>query len=105
MGTNYYAIKRRPSLHNGLLHIGKASAGWKFCFRGYMSDDLCIKSLDDWKKYIKDNDMVILDEYDRQLTMSEFLKVVETMQKNENVDNFTRDANVEGYRFNFHTFC
>ena len=32
MGTNYYAVKKRPTIREPL-HIGKSSAGWKFLFQ------------------------------------------------------------------------
>lgn len=31
MGTNYYAVKKKPTIAEPL-HIGKSSCGWKFLF-------------------------------------------------------------------------
>ena len=31
MGTNYYAVKNKPTVSSPI-HIGKSSMGWKFCF-------------------------------------------------------------------------
>jgi len=111
MGTNYYAVKKKPSLYNGALHIGKSSAGWKFLFRGYQdeelnygADRLNINSIEDWKKYLKENNVVILDEYDREISYDDFFKLVEEKQKEENKDNFCDCCNVNGYRFTFHDF-
>ena len=32
MGTNYYAVRKRPSLYDRTIHIGKSSVGWLFLF-------------------------------------------------------------------------
>lgn len=108
MGTNYYTVPRKPSLHRQVLHIGKASAGWKFVFQGYQINDenetLNIKSIQDWKDFIKNNDLVIFNEYNEEVSYDEFFELIESLQSNENKDNFTRDANIDGYRFNFEEF-
>ena len=104
MGTNYYAVKRKPSLYNGVLHIGKASAGWKFVFEGYDDEEHNIRSVEDWKEYLKANDCVILDEYDQEVGFDEFFSYVEKKQEENNVDDFKYSVNVNGYRFTFHDF-
>lgn len=108
MGTNYYAVEKRVSLHRRVFHIGKASAGWKFCFRGYQGrtdfDSLCIKSIEDWKSILSSGDFAILNEYNDEVTYDDFFKMVEDMQSNHNKENFTLDANVGGYRFFFDDF-
>lgn len=101
MGTNYYAVKNGPSINIGALHIGKSSAGWKFNFQGYQ-DELNIKSIEDWKEYLKDK--YIVDEYDRQISYEDFFKLVEEKQKEDNPDNFKYTANIDGYRFTFNDF-
>ena len=103
MGTNYYAVKKKPSLYNEPIHIGKSSAGWKFCFQGYQ-DDLIIKSLEDWQNYLKNDDVVILDEYDKEINYDDFFELVESKQKENNKDNFKYCVNVNGYRFTFNDF-
>lgn len=111
MGTNYYAIKRKLSLYNSAIHIGKSSAGWKFLFRGYQDrewnygvDKLNINSIDDWKKYIKEKDLAIFDEYDEEISYDDFFEFVEEKQKEENKDNFVDCANIDGYRFSYRDF-
>lgn len=111
MGTNYYAVKKKPSLYNLAIHIGKSSAGWKFLFRGYQDEKfnygiyrLNINSIEDWKKYLKENNVVILNEYDEEISYDNFFKLVEEKQKEENKDNFCNCCNVNGYRFTFHDF-
>ena len=104
MGTNYYAVQKRPSLYRTMLHLGKASAGWKFLFHGYMNNDFTIKSIEDWKNYIRSKDLVIIDEYDTIVNRNKFFKMVEDFQSNENPDNFKDAVNVEGYRFSFREF-
>lgn len=103
MGTNYYAVKKKPSLYNGALHIGKSSCGWKFCFQGY-EDELNIKSIEDWKKYLKSDDIVILNEYDEEVSYNDFFKLVEEKQKENNPDDFKYSINVNNYRFTFRVF-
>lgn len=115
MGTNYYAIKRKPSLYNTPLHIGKSSSGWMFLFCGYQDYELNsynyderinINSYKDWVKYLSNDDIVILNEYDEEYTLEEFLFLVNAKQEREknNPDNFNNCANVGGYRFSYRDF-
>ena len=112
MGRNFYCIKKQPSLYNKAIHIGKSSAGWKFNFRGYQrepigeftTETISINSVDDWKEYLKNDDLVILDEYDKIITYDEFFELVEEKQKSDNPDNFKYSANINGYRFTFTDF-
>ena len=103
MGTNYYAVKKKPSLANEPLHIGKSSAGWKFSFQGYQ-DELNIKSIEDWKDFLKNNDVVILNEYDEEVSYDDFFELVEKKQEENNPDDFKYSVNVNGYRFTFSDF-
>lgn len=111
MGTNYYAIKNKISLRPSSVHIGKSSLGHKFLFRGYSGEELGIdyeklniSSVEDWKKYLYDNELVILDEYDEIISNKDFFNMVERMQLNENEDDFKYNGNVNGYRFDFREF-
>lgn len=111
MGTNYYAIKNKISLRPSSVHIGKSSLGHKFLFRGYSGEELGIdyeqlniSSVGDWKKYLYDNELVILDEYDEIISHKDFFDMVERMQLNENEDDFKYNGNVNGYRFDFREF-
>lgn len=113
MGTNYYAIQNKVSLHNRVIHIGKSSVGWKFLFQGYqnatdsddfMDDDLNINSLEDWKNFLNTDEYIILNEYDERVSYDDFFKMVEEKQSEENPDNFSNCANINGYRFSYRDF-
>lgn len=111
MGTNYYAIKNKISLRPSSVHIGKSSLGHKFLFRGYSGEELGIdyeklniSSVEDWKKYLYDNELVILDEYDELISYDDFFDMVERMQLEENDEDFKYNGNVNGYRFDFREF-
>lgn len=113
MGTNYYVIKKKPSLYNSALHIGKSSAGWKFCFHGYQAidnplvseySDLNINSVDDWKALLNNKDFVILDEYDETISYKDFFDMVEEKQSENNPEDFVDCANIGGYRFSYRDF-
>ena len=113
MGTNYYALKKKPSLYSKVIHIGKASAGWKFLFQGYqgatgsdgfMYDDLNINSLEDWKEFLKNDEYVILNEYDEEVSYKDFFDIVDEKQSEDNPDNFKDCANINGYRFSYRDF-
>ena len=104
MGTNYYAVKKKPTIVEPL-HIGKSSCGWKFLFHevnkyNSFDDDLEIHTFEQWKEFLETNDeIVILDEYDREVPVKEFLELIEEKQKENNVKNFVDCKNVNGYRF------
>ena len=117
MGTNYYAIEKKPSLYKKPIHIGKSSCGWKFLFRGYqdynLEDFACdyrgsttinINSIDEWKDYLKSDKVIILDEYDQEISYDDFFKLVEDKQSEHNKDDFKYTANINGYRFNYRDF-
>ena len=101
MGTNYYTVPKKPTLYPHNLHIGKSSAGWKFLFQGYQGYELeynkliNINSVEDWKNYLKDNDVLIFDD---------FFKMIEEKQSENNKDNFSNCANIRGYRFSYNDF-
>lgn len=118
MGTNYYAVKNRPSLDEPI-HIGKLSYGWLFCFqdqdRPHNDPPVVWHSYDDVKNWLRKytvvrSDYSILDEYDRVVSFEGFFKMVEDVQKDEfaieNPDNFKYGVrNVGGYRFDDRDFC
>ena len=104
MGTNYYAVKKRPTVEEPI-HIGKSSWGWLFCFQ----DNEYWHTYPQVKQWLRDNvkskngEYVILDEYDRELSFEEFVEIVDIKQKDErnlrNPDNFKYSKNIDGYRF------
>lgn len=104
MGTNYYAVKKKPTIVEPL-HIGKSSCGWKFLFHevnkyNQYECDLEIHTFEQWKEFLETNDkIVILDEYDREVSVKEFLELIEEKQKENNEENFVYCKNVNGYRF------
>ena len=113
MGTNYYAVKNRPSL-SAPIHIGKSSAGWRFLFQ--TQDDKWNDPPVAWSNYeevrewlykhvVEDKTYVILDEYDEVVSFDEFFRMVEEKQGEDDPDNFAYGVcNVNGYRFDEHEF-
>lgn len=109
MGTNYYAVKTRPSIHR-VLHIGKSSCGWKFLFQR-QNDSWCdpevhwnsFEEVRDWLylHVVEEKDYVILNEYDELVPYDEFIKIVEYHQEayKFNPENFWYCDDVNGYRF------
>lgn len=117
MGTNYYVVKKKPTIASPL-HIGKSSAGWKFSFqevKKYFSEydyDLEIHTYNQWLKFLEDNvgyknngEYVILNEYDEEVSLKELLDLIDKKQKIENPDDFTYSKNVDGYSFTDVDFC
>lgn len=117
MGTNYYAVKNRPSLAEPI-HIGKSSAGWLFSFQS-QNDKWCdppvvwhtYNQVIDWlyKNTVEREDYVILDEYDSIIPLDDFVELVQRKQSDpfckDNPDNFSYSRNVDGYRFSDEEFC
>lgn len=109
MGTNYYAVKKKPTIREPL-HIGKSSAGWKFLFQEVnkyndFDEDLEIHTYKQWKDFLENNDeIVILNEYDEEISVKEFLQLVEKKQKTNNINNFDDCKNIDGYRFSDRNF-
>lgn len=117
MGTNYYAVRNRPTTQEPI-HIGKSSIGWPFNFQSHnetWEDPPVVwnsfNQVKDWlKKYTVDStEFVIIDEYDEIISYDDFIDLVESKQKDEhcrsNPDNFSYCRNVDGYRFSDCDFC
>ena len=107
MGTNYYAVKNKPTVLSPI-HIGKSSMGWKFCFHKVCSfenhiNDEPLNTFPQWKKFLEEQtangNIVIMNEYDEVVSLDEFLVLVESKQKENNPDDFTYSDNIDGYRF------
>lgn len=94
------------------VHIGKSSAGWLFNFQHQDTeiDGVKIKwhSYEDVMSFLKEwvsqkKEFVIIDEYNRKVSYTEFKDLVDTKQKDphnlDNPDNFHYCDNVKGYRF------
>ena len=109
MGTNYYVVRKKPSIREPL-HIGKSSAGWRFLFHEVnkyndFDDDLEIHTFEQWKDFLENNnDILILDEYDKEISVKDFLELVKEKQKENNENNFEYCKNVNGYRFSDRDF-
>ena len=98
MGTNYYAIKKKPRIVKiyDEIHLGKSSIGWKFVFQ----EQEQYHNFEEFKDFIlNNNEWIIKDEYGEEVSPKELLKLIEEKQKENNPDDFTWDKNVDGYRF------
>lgn len=113
MGTNYYAVRNRPTVEQPH-HIGKSSSGWLFNFQvqeeSWSNPPVMWRTwpqVKDWlKKYTVDStEYVIIDEYDEIISYDDFVEMVEAKQNDkfcrDNPDNFRYGDtwNVDGYRF------
>ena len=98
MGTNYYAIKKKPRIVKiyDEIHLGKSSVGWKFVFQ----EQEQYHNFEEFKDFIlNNNEWIIKDEYGKEISPNNLLKLIEEKQKENNPDDFTWDKNVGGYRF------
>ena len=98
MGTNYYAIKKKPRIVKiyDEIHLGKSSVGWKFVFQ----EQEQYHNFEEFKDFIlNNNEWIIKDEYGKEISPNDLLKLIEEKQKENNPDDFTWDKNVGGYRF------
>lgn len=117
MGTNYYAVRNRPTVDEPI-HIGKSSAGWLFLFH-QVNDRWhdppitwnTFPQIRDWLKEhcAEKQDYVIMNEYDEVVNYTEFMQIVERKQTDPNCmnnkENFYYSKNVDGYRFTEGEFC
>jgi len=131
MGTNYY-LKYNicPTCKRGqTLHIGKCSMGWTFCFRGYRISDFAsrgdcndlldtdifgtgaIETYKEWLnvfEYMKN--AKIFDEYGDEVSVEEFMKMVEDHadSPNNHAATYSRDTRCwidsEGHSFSGYDF-
>ena len=74
----------------------------------YISDEP-LNTFPQWKKFLEEQtangNIVIMDEYDKIVSLDEFLTLVEVKQKENNPDDFTYSDNIDGYRFTDGEFC
>lgn len=80
MGTNYYVKTNECKCCNRYdeRHIGKSSVGWAFNFRGYVDDNLSLRSWQDWKLFLKDK--TIFTEYGQEVEYDNFVGMIETFK-------------------------
>lgn len=111
MGTNYYAVRNRPTTDEPI-HIGKSSFGWRFLFQAqndnYREPPVVWKNYEevkDWlyKHTVVDKDFVIMNEYDEVVSFNEFFELVEAKQEERIHDEHA--SVIEGYRFETDWFC
>jgi hypothetical protein len=108
MGTNYYSVKRDINLDGdtfwdmrgteGVLHIGKSSAGW--CFSLHVIPELGINDLNDWVRMFIEPDRVIINEYLEIVPLDRMMGVI-TCRSRPEKENFTnslyeRNFTIEG---------
>lgn len=74
MGVNYYCKEG-----NDLLHIGKSSYGWQFVFRAYPEKD--IFSRRDWIAYMIENQSIIVDEGQEEISLQDFIDKTNTEKR------------------------
>lgn len=70
MGTNYYAVRKKPSLYNREIHIGKSSVGWLFLFHD--CDEF--HTYPQFKKWLErevPNEYVLFNEYGEEVLKEE----------------------------------
>ena len=113
MGTNYYAVKKEPTVLSPI-HIGKSSIGWRFMFHrvdvrdNYISDEP-LNTFPQWKKFLEEQtangNIVIMNEYDEIVELDYLLELIESKQSEDNPENFTWSDNIDGYRFTDGEFC
>ncbi len=77
MGTNYYMYENACDHCNrgdNKKHIGKSSAGWCFALRVYPEDG--INTLEDWKKVLSGDKIIIKDEYGDIIQLAVLLSTI-----------------------------
>jgi hypothetical protein len=102
MGTNYYVkAEEKPACPTcghrenvEALHIGKSSHGWAFIFAPY--PELRLTSWRAWRLFLTSHQIV--DEYGREHTFADFVRLVESKQEGNRIDSHDR-GDSEGYRF------
>lgn len=106
MGTNYYAVRNRPTVREPI-HIGKSSIGWRFLFQE--QNDPFYDPPIEWHSYPdvirwlyvnveSKKEFIIMDEYDHEVTFKQFVDLV-VMKQEEPWCDSTYVKNVNGYRF------
>jgi hypothetical protein len=97
MGTNYYH-RYNACAHCGRYderHIGKHSMGWQFSFRGHAKSDedwnqtIIIGSWEQWKEALKEGK--IFDEYRREISLDDFIAMIERSRGKKNHYDYLRD--------------
>lgn len=104
MGMNYYLVKNRPSIDNGL-YIGKSSFGWRFIFYKTSTRDSnkSLHTFEQWRDYLKETTEtgthVIMNEYEEIVLYNQLMKLIANKQEEDNPDMLNYYENVNGYLF------
>jgi hypothetical protein len=103
MGTNYYTITKQCDKcgRNDRIHLGKLSAGWKFCFN--LNGEKFYRNIKELKEWLKGKEIV--SEYGTPIALATFLSTVETAQEIQEdiIDTVYKD--IDGYKFLDCEFC
>ena len=94
MGTNYYVAKNVCECckrYDEEFHIGKSSWGWAFSFRGFKYEKL--ESWKDWKEYLSQPNVIIVDEYREFIPVDKFINMIETFKSPNYVNPQTKHKN------------
>ena len=114
MGTNYYVNYNicKCCGRGEQVHIGKSSCGWKFLFYAPRKSEYgfnyeTITSIDDWKKFLKENEHTIEDEYGKPIPDEDFwIKVEKKQNEKSHCENGNENYNFSkgGYDFTLSEF-
>ena len=107
MGCNYYARSNTCKYcghSKESIHIGKSSWGWTFSFHSI--DD--IKSYKDWIKFLSQEGVKIYDEYQEEVSLLSFKKLVKLKvnEKNNHAKQYPKNCflDKEGHSFDIGEF-
>lgn len=100
MGTNYYGRLKKPIKRvvkdYQEFHIGKSSYGWKFCFQ----KSEYFKDFKEFKKWLKDDNFEVIDEYGKKQNKEEFLQfILEKQNERNNQWDYDDTENIDGFNF------
>jgi hypothetical protein len=79
MGTNYYAhvnICEHCGKPDNVVHIGKSSMGWVFAMHVYPGEPGMPHDWKSWQRFLKREDVVIVDEYGDSISLDKFSRTV-----------------------------
>lgn len=86
MGTNYYLETNicQCCKRSDVIHIGKNSFGWPFHWHVYSEDEgmqSAAGMLAMMIKAVRDQNAKIIDEYQREITLEQFIEMIEAKRK------------------------
>jgi len=101
MGTNYdlhYHFCPRCKRKDAI-HLGKSSAGWKFSLQ--YNGGKYYKNWKEMKEFLAKVEGKIISEYGEEITLNEFIKLVEDKQKEARTHIFSDKVIIDnkGYEF------